>query len=201
MEVSDSSPPAEVSRMAVRLPPFWAERPAVWFAQAAALFFLAGVSSETTKFFHVISQLDHRYGAEVEDIITSPPERGPYTKLRNELVQRLSPSREQRIRQLLTLEEMGDRKPSQFLRHLRGLGPDVPEEFLRTIWSNRLPPNIQTTLAGQQECSLDAAARCADRISEVAPQPALASVGPPPNTTLLQEIDDLSRQVSALSAE
>jgi hypothetical protein len=35
----------------------------------------------------------------------------------------------------------------------------------------------------------------------VAPQPALASVGPPPNTTLLHEIDDLSRQVAALSAE
>jgi hypothetical protein len=46
--------------VAVRLPPFWAERPAVWFAQAKAQFFLAGVSSETTKFFHVISQLDQR---------------------------------------------------------------------------------------------------------------------------------------------
>jgi hypothetical protein len=37
--------------LAVRLPPFWAERPAVWFAQAEAQFFLAGVSSEKTKFF------------------------------------------------------------------------------------------------------------------------------------------------------
>jgi hypothetical protein len=40
--------------------------------------------------------------------------------------------REQRIRQLLTLE-MGDRKLSQFLRHLRDLAPDVPEDFLHTI--------------------------------------------------------------------
>jgi hypothetical protein len=59
--------------VAVWLPPFWAERPAVWFAQAGAQFFLASLNSETTKFFHVISQLDHRYAAEVEDIITSPP--------------------------------------------------------------------------------------------------------------------------------
>jgi hypothetical protein len=167
MEAAHSSPPAEVSRVAVRLPPFWAERPAVWFAQAEAQFFLAGVNSETTKFFYVISQLDHRYAAEVEDIITFPPERDPYTTLRAELVRRLSPSREQRIRQLLTLE-MGDRKPSQFLRHLRALAPDVPEDFPYTIWSSRLPPNIQTILSGQQEYSLDAAARCAERISEVA---------------------------------
>jgi hypothetical protein len=171
-----------------------------WFDQAEAQFFFAGVNSEKTKFFHVITQLDHRYAAEVEDIFISPPERDSYTTLRTELVRLLSPSREQRIRQLPTFE-MGDRKPSQFLRHLRGLVPDVPEDFLYTIWSSRLTRNIQTILAGQQECSLDAAARCADRISEVAPQPALASVGPPPNTTLLQEIEDLSRQVAALSNE
>jgi hypothetical protein len=81
----------------MRLPPLWAERPAVWFAQAEAQFFLAGISSETTKFYYVISQLDHRYATEVENIITSPPERVSYTTLRTELVRRLSPSREQRI--------------------------------------------------------------------------------------------------------
>jgi hypothetical protein len=86
METAGSLPPAEVSRVAVRLPPFWAERPAVWFTQAEAQFSLAGFSSVKTKFFHVISQLDHRYAAEVEDIITSPPERDPYTVLKTELV-------------------------------------------------------------------------------------------------------------------
>jgi hypothetical protein len=111
----------------------------VWFTQAEVQFFLAGISRQRTKFFHVISQLDHRYAAELEDINTSPPERDPYTMLRTELVRRLSPSREQRIRQFLTLE-MGDRKPSQFLRHLRSLAPDVPDDFLHTIWSSRLPP-------------------------------------------------------------
>jgi hypothetical protein len=58
--------------VAVRLPPFWAERPAVWFAQAEAQFTLAGISSEQTKFCYVISQLDQRYAAEVEDIISQP---------------------------------------------------------------------------------------------------------------------------------
>jgi hypothetical protein len=74
--------PAEISRVAVRLPPFWAERPAVWFAQAEAQFSLAGISNERKKFNYVISQLDQRYAAEVEDIITSPPQQDPYSKLR-----------------------------------------------------------------------------------------------------------------------
>jgi hypothetical protein len=68
----------------------WAERPAVWFAQAEAQFSLAGISTEITKFYHVISQLDHRYAAEVEDVITSPPQQDPYTKLRTELLKTLS---------------------------------------------------------------------------------------------------------------
>jgi hypothetical protein len=178
MDATDSTTP-EVCRVAVRLPPFWPERPAVWFAQAEAQFALAGISSEKTKFFHVISQLDHRCVARLEDIITSPPEQSSYNTLKTKLVRRLTPSREHRIRQLLTAEEMGDRKPSEFLRDLRSLVPEVSDDFLRSIWSSRLPPNIQAMLAFQPGASLDSAALCEDSVSEVAPQPALASVGPP----------------------
>jgi hypothetical protein len=63
MGTAKSLPPAKVLKVAVRLPPIWAEQPAVWLAQAEAQFLLAGVSSEKTKFYHVISQLDHRYDA------------------------------------------------------------------------------------------------------------------------------------------
>jgi hypothetical protein len=184
--------------VAVRLPSFWPERPALWFAQAEAQFELAGITSERTKYSHVISHLDHRYAAEVEDIITSPLERDQYTTLKAELVRRLSVSRDQRVRQLFMHEEMGDRKPSQFLRHLKSLAPD---DFLRSIWSNRLPPHIQAILAGQSEVGLDAASHLADRICEVTPQPTIASVDPAPDhTELLQRIEDLSRQVASLSA-
>jgi hypothetical protein len=51
-----------------------------------------------TKFHHIISQLEHRYAAEVEDIIISQHQQEPYTKLRIELLNRLSPSREQSFR-------------------------------------------------------------------------------------------------------
>ncbi|PNF43124.1 hypothetical protein B7P43_G18075 [Cryptotermes secundus] len=194
--------PTETSRIAVRVPPFWADRPAVWFAQAEAQFTLAGISSEQTKFCYVISQLDQRYASEVEDIITSPPKRGPYTLLRTELVRRLSPSPEQRMRQLFTVEEIGDRKPSQFLTYLKSLAPDLSDNVIRSVWTSRLPRNVQSFLAGQNESNLEAAALCADRISEVDVRPALASVDEPTDIgALRQEIADLSRQVAALSTE
>jgi hypothetical protein len=128
----------------VRLPPFWPDRPGLWFAQAEAQFALASVTSEKTKFNYVISQLEYRHAAEVEDIIISPPADEPYTTLKAELVRRLSSSRDQRVRQLLTHEEMGDRKPSQFLRHLKSLAPGVPDDFLRSIWPSRLRPTYRT---------------------------------------------------------
>jgi hypothetical protein len=154
-----------------------------------------------TKFNYIISQLEYRHAAEVEDIITSPPADQPYTTLKNEFVRRLSSSRDQRVRQLLTHEEIGDRKPSQFLRHLKSLAPDVPDDFLRSIWASRLPPHIQTILAGQAEGNLDAASQLADRIAEVAPLPTTATiVQAPDQMNLLQMIEDLSRQVAALTS-
>jgi hypothetical protein len=78
--------PAEISRVAMRLPPFWAKRSAVWFVQAKAQFTLAGISSEQTKFCYVISQLDQSYASKVQVIITSPPERDPYTTLGTKLL-------------------------------------------------------------------------------------------------------------------
>jgi hypothetical protein len=65
----------------------------------------------------------------VEDI-TSPPQQDPHCKLMTELLKRLSLSREQRAHRILTLEEIGDRKPSQFLGHLRSLALDLPDYFL-----------------------------------------------------------------------
>jgi hypothetical protein len=137
----------------------------------------------------------------VEDTITCPPERDPYTTLRTELVRRLSPSKEHRIRELLTLE-MGDRKPSQFLRHLRSLAPDMPDDLLRSIWSSQLPTHIRAAFAGQPGGDFETAARCADRIVEAAPQPTLASVASPPeNNDPREYVEDLRRQVKTLHAE
>ena len=113
----------------------------------------------------------------------------------------MSSSRDQRVRQLLTHEVMGDRKSSQFLRHLKSLAPDVPDDFLRSIWSSRLPPHIQTILAGLAEGNLDTVSQLADRIAEVAPLPTTASIAKEPdNASLLQKIEDLSHQLAALSS-
>ena len=107
-ESPDETFSAAVYRVAVLLPPFWPDRPAVWFAKAEAQFELAAITRQRTKFNYVVSQLNQQQAAEVEDIITSPPEHEPYDRLKAELVRRLSTSHKGRVRQLLSHEEMDD---------------------------------------------------------------------------------------------
>ncbi|KAJ0169230.1 hypothetical protein K1T71_002833 [Dendrolimus kikuchii] len=186
-----------VCRIGVRLPPFWPEEPALWFAQVEGQFVLSGITADATKFYHVISQLDHRYAAEVKDIITSPPAENKFGKLKTELVKRLSASQGKRVQQLLMHEELGDRKPSQFLRHLQALaGQSLPESFMATLWSSRLPVNIQTAIASQPNLPLESVADLADRVHEIAPpSPMVAS------TSSSSEISELTRQMAELSRQ
>jgi len=116
--------------------------------QLAGQFALSNIMLDSTKFYYVISQLDNKYVVEMEDIITNPPPTGRYDQIKTELMRRLSLPKKQRERQLLMHEEMGDRRPTQFLRHLRTFaGPSVPSDSLRTLWMDRLPPNIQAIIA------------------------------------------------------
>ena len=44
----------------VSLPPFWADRSAVWFAQAETQFQLATITRQRTKFKYMVAQLNHQ---------------------------------------------------------------------------------------------------------------------------------------------
>ncbi|XP_050505217.1 uncharacterized protein LOC126883608 [Diabrotica virgifera virgifera] len=79
----------------------------------------------------------------------------------------LSQHQQQKIKRLLEHEELGDRRPSQFLRHLQSLaGTTVPDNIVRSLWLGRLPSSTQAILATQAKASLDAVAELADTISE-----------------------------------
>ncbi|XP_046409243.1 uncharacterized protein LOC124174189 [Ischnura elegans] len=191
------------NRIAMLVTAFWPDKPALWFAQLDGLFRTNGITDDESKFWHVVSNLDNAHAAEVEDVITNPPAEGKYLRLKEELIKRLSASREQRIRQLIEREEMGDRKPAQFLRHLRSLaGTSVPNEFLRALRIARLPAHLPPILTTQEGMPLDKLAELADRVFEVTPRPqvATASASDPLMATLLQRVEDLTRQVAALSA-
>lgn len=191
----------ETFRVGVRVPPFYPQRPALWFAQLESQFILSNITSDTTKFHYTLSQLEPAYAAEVEDIISDPNITNKYQRLKTELINRLSASRERKVKQLLTHEELGDRKPSQFLRHLKQLaGPDIPEEFMRTIWTSRLPSSTQSIIASQAKAPLEEVAELADKIHDVVtPTPQVAAASAAPDGGVAGQIAALARQVQELT--
>lgn len=159
--------PDHVDRVSVRIPDFCPTDPEMWFSMVERSFDASGITAEATKFGYLMSALDPRYALEVRDIIVKPPASNPYSTLKTELIRRLSASQEQKTRRLLEHEEIGDRKPSQFLRHLRSLaGTMVHDSMLRTLWLGRLPHGMQAILATQKDTALEKVAELADAIAE-----------------------------------
>ncbi|CAH2099424.1 unnamed protein product [Euphydryas editha] len=203
-----SIPPHDICRVGVRIPPFWPEEPEIWFAQVEGQFAISGITSDTTRFNYVIRHLDPQYSKEVKDIIIAPPVENKYERLKFELIKRLTASKEKKVQQLLMHEELGDRKPSQFLRHLQSLaGSEVPEDFIRTIWSSRLPSNIQALIASQPSTTLEALADLADRVQDiVSPIRQVATTSSPAipcssQETMSLEIAELKEAVKNLTLQ
>lgn len=156
------------------------------------------MTTESTKFGHVVGALKPEYVTEVADIIMDPPSQ-PYSKLKAELIRRIGPSQVQKTRRVLEHEEMGDRKPSQFLRHLRYLGGStVTEELLRILWLSRLPASMRAILATQQDTELDRVADFADSIADtMGPRTQVAEASAGPSTQPSGGMQDVEAQLCA----
>ncbi|XP_075990294.1 uncharacterized protein LOC142985937 [Anticarsia gemmatalis] len=193
-------PTSDIRRFRIKVPPFSPEEPELWFALFEGQLETYGIKDDSAKFNQVLNNLDIVHAKAVKDLIVSPPARHKYVKIKAELVRRLSASHEKKVGQLLTHEELGDRKPSQFLRHLQDLaGPSVPADFVKTIWSQRLPSNIQTLVASQPTLSLEQLADLADHVHDIVTPCNVAAMSTSGNSNISSEIAALRKTVERLA--
>ena len=164
--------------VSIKLPPYWPDDPTIWFAQVEAQFVTRGITSEQTKYSHVVASLQPQFAKEVRDILVSPPTVKPYQVLKTELMKRTSASEQKRLHQLLTAEELGDRKPSQLLRRMEQLlgAKQLEDSIFKQLFLQRLPHHVQSILASSRDdMTVNQLSELADRILEVA-SPSLPSV-------------------------
>lgn len=109
------------------LPQLWLADPSLWFIQVENKFRIHRITSEVRKHELLVEALPPQAMAEIRDILVGPPGDTPYTTVKQALLHRLVPPKHRRIQQLLCNEELGDRRPTQFLRHLQHLLGDHPK--------------------------------------------------------------------------
>nr|XP_015925872.1 uncharacterized protein LOC107453517 [Parasteatoda tepidariorum] len=100
----------------------------------------------------------------MSDILTNAPQDDKYTTIKDRLIALFADAETQK---LLTEVDLGDKEPSQLLCEMKNLATDkVTEQFLKTIWLQRLPLEIRSILSISND-DLSKLATMADKMWEM----------------------------------
>lgn len=213
-----------IGRVAVRAPPFWKENPALWFRQLESQFHMNGITVSETKYHVAVAALDTAVINQVSDVVMNPPAANVmYETLKLRLQERFAESEERRFKKLLGTMELGDKKPSHLWREMRDLGgARIGDGFLRSLWLQRLPAQIQAILStdnGDIEHLLTMADRIHEvfnvrgeiqAVSNILPSQSSSYITPIPGSSsstasdfqhLCAQVNELSQQLAALSSK
>ncbi|XP_037503470.1 uncharacterized protein LOC119378378, partial [Rhipicephalus sanguineus] len=150
------------------LPHFWPKNPRVWFSQIEARFHLRRITSQESKYLHVIAALPPDIADAVDDVLASILSKEAYDELKSTVLKRIEVSEQIRLQQLLSHEQLGDQRPSQLLHRMRQLLVQASEErqqpLLRELFLQRLPQSTRMRLAGSDDVTLEHLTQLADRI-------------------------------------
>lgn len=197
--------------LSIKPPTFGKINPRVWFTQIESFFRCRRITSQITMFSFVSTQLPMDVAAEVIDILDPIPTDQPYDKLKEAVLKRTTSSDDARLQHLLSGVELGDRTPSQLLRHMRSLAGNIKldDMVLRQLWCKCLPANTNAILSTQEDgTSLEKLAAMADKVHECFFKTASGSVNAvnqdSQSASLLQTIADrmsrLELTVAAISS-
>jgi hypothetical protein len=132
----------------IKLPDFWQHNPRPWFQHIEAQFQLRGITQDVTKYFHVVAALDASTTARAMALLEAPPADGKYDALKTFLLSLFELSELEKADRLLSLNGLGDSKPSELMeRMLAVLGAVDPSFLFAHIFLRQLPAPVRTALA------------------------------------------------------
>ena len=159
--------PVSVQAATLKLPPFWTTDPEIWFEQIEAFFDTNNpkITTDATKYKHVVQALDAATAKEVRHILVKPEADKTYKELKTALIKVFGKSRAEQDQELLSITHLGDRKPSALLRQMQALNAD-PDTLLRALFLRTLPADMRGMLANATTAKLEDLADQADNIMD-----------------------------------
>ena len=150
----------------VTLPPFWPDNAAAWFALAESRFRMKRIYDEWDRYDYTISSLSKDSLRLVMDVITTPPDDEPYSAIKARLLSSHEMTDYQRIERLLSMDSLGDMRPSELLAHMLELCPAGEEKskFFAFHYLHRLPQELRIMLSEDDHQEVHSLARKADRL-------------------------------------
>ena len=185
----------------LKLPPFWPADPELWIAQVEAQFRTRGITQDSTKYDHVVGSLSPDTAMEIREVLLRPPEEHKYDALKAALLRRHELSDQRRLQELLSQEDLGDKKPTQVLRRMQQLVGDhvIDTQLLRSLFIQKLPNVIQPIMVtAGAEVRLTDLAEMADKMMEVTSFSTVSAVTTPVEHQLSSEVSSLRREVGDL---
>lgn len=182
----------ELNAVSIRIPPFWTNLPLEWFCQVEAQFATRGITTQLTKYNWVLPAIPQDVVATVSDVIKNPGEHA-YNNLKKALIDRHKESNSQSLEKLLSGTQIGDRKPSEFYRHMKSLADNaniVNDGLLSQLWLRQLPVLIQAAVTSSGKTEVDGLLEVADKVYEVYQQQSLQMLNTPinPSTPNISEL-------------
>ncbi|KAH8317991.1 hypothetical protein KR074_003068, partial [Drosophila pseudoananassae] len=161
-------------------------------------------TSDETKFNTILASIEAPVLARIADAIVNQPCTGKYENLKSCILERFCESEQRKIQQLISETDLGDKRPTQLLNELNALAANkVHESFLKTLWLQRLPTQVQAILQAS-DASLANLAKLADKVMEVGDSYQLRTVdaksAPTSSAVFDDRLDRIEQQINALSS-
>lgn len=151
----------------VKMQPFYENDPELWFTIVETQFSVRKITNEKSKYLHVVSNLNCNTANQIRDILKTQFVEGQYEKLKSTLISIYAETSTEKFRKLISGTEIGDKKPSQFLHHMKSLANEsITDDFIKKLWIQRLPSTIRAVLSASTD-NLDNLSKMADSMWEV----------------------------------
>jgi len=158
-------PEEAVAAVSLKLPEFWQTRPRSWFQTAEAQFHLRNITTDATRYFYVVAALGSEVAAELDHVLSNPPDNDKYKALKDALLAIYEPTERQKKKALLAMGSLGDRKPSALLRQMQALHTaEKDDQLFMIMFLKKLLPAVRTILAASDFDDIEDMAKVADRV-------------------------------------